>query len=151
LKYLDGEQKAKLIKFMEIRNKFAHVSECVDFDSFSKYDNHIKALPKLEKWYSKNGKESSDVIETPLDWFTAMHTEIMEVLQGVTEAHLRGEAKEAGGVDFQLRLFDMILERMKNDESFKVVFQEESDKLKEEWQALAEEYAERKMKKFKTE
>lgn len=47
--YFTNEQKDKLNKFGEIRNKFAHLAEIVDFESC--FESLTGMLPKLKKWY----------------------------------------------------------------------------------------------------
>lgn len=136
IKGITSEQSAKLQKFMEIRNKFAHIKKIQSFQDLFDWNKETKGIKtKLEQWYSDKKKPQDDQEEYFLNLFFELFKENMHFLQNICTEHLIHKGIEQGKTDFQVELLESIKTRYERDKEFNKILREESDKILKRWES----------------
>lgn len=95
-KGIDRERVEKLQKFMEIRNKFAHIKSINSFQAFNDHSKECaKTIKKLNTWYCEIKKENESFEETQKRLFYELFSDNSKFLMqlGMKDIHEKAVVK----------------------------------------------------------
>lgn len=135
VKSITVEQSAKLQKFMEIRNKFAHVKRIESFQDLFGWNEGTKGIEKkLRKWYPEIQELLNDQEEYFLSLFLELFKDNKKFLEQLGYNHLIEKGIEQGKATFQIELLESIKESLKGDNNFNRVLEEATAQILARWE-----------------
>jgi len=140
LKGITKENIKKLTCLMNIRNKFAHISEIETFiDLYEKTSVGKEIKSNFKKWYLNKKiddnlyKENMEKLSR-LNFLTLTH-EIIELLFSISKKHAYETGSKDGENDFKDRFIDKLTERIKNFENGKTILSEIIDSVEKSFKS----------------
>ncbi|MEQ8478237.1 hypothetical protein [Fulvivirga sp.] len=139
LKGLNKDTINKLQKFMEIRNKFAHVLKIDSFSAFKTKTQEGKAtITKLENWYlnkiSDKIKISKNKEEDYRNLFLELYKDIWQFLQHTKDVHLVEKHREQSISYLQLGLLEILKQKLSASNELAKILENAESEMKEKWE-----------------
>lgn len=113
MKNVDNIMIQKMNCLMQIRNKFAHVSNVSDFDGLFEHTSNGKSIRKdLVKWYGKSKKTEDYSNQDFIKLFNDLANEIISYLFQITGDYFYDLGVEEGKGNFRIKLLDGLIKEI---------------------------------------